>query len=84
MAVCKRIATSRVYPKIPSCEIGDGAVGCCRISEVDEGAKGVRERERGEGGGGGGVRGAGGGGAGERSEHTCPELQAGRINGLTY
>lgn len=46
MAVCKRIATSRVYPKIPSCEIGDGAVGCCRISEVDEGAKGVSERER--------------------------------------
>jgi len=42
--VCKRIAASRIYPKIPACEIGDGAVGCCRISEVDEGAKGS-ERE---------------------------------------
>jgi len=77
---------ARVYPKIPACEIGDGAVGCCRISEVDEGVKGregERERERINGRGGEGVRGAGGG-RGERSEHTCPELQAGRINGLTY
>lgn len=79
VAVCKRAAANQVYPKIPACEIGDGAVGCCRISEVDEGAKGrsgkaekVVEREGSCGGG------------GERSEHTCSELQAGRINGLTY
>lgn len=34
-----------IYPKIPACEIGDGAVGCCRISEVDEGAKGGEEEK---------------------------------------
>lgn len=45
VAVCKRAAANRVYPKIPACEIGEGAVGCCRISEVDEGAKGRSGKE---------------------------------------